>query len=396
LRLLVLALALFLPFVALGKGFHWKVLVVEGYGPTEKAAIVDALEEAVKREYGFFVKAEKFTSDLVIDEGGSLNGKSVFQSKVKEKFKGTIDRYRVISVTESPDGNYKAILKVYLLKYSPPGISVDHRRKIAIYPFEPSDSEVSKLLTHAVVNFLTQSRKFSVLDRENFSYYKREKAFILSGNARSCEKLKLRKLAGTDYILVGDVEEFKVEPVVEGSDFLKIKRKGFKVTYAVDYRVIMFATGQVKYSNSQEGEFVIYDVDKDGALKKAVDKVAKRIVYDILLDIYPPVAIDADGESLIINVGNRLVSPGTCFNVYRKGKKLYDPYTKEFIGYDEIKTGKAVITEVKPKFSKAKLIEGYAVKGAILRPTNCKEGEVSGKVSPVRLLPSGGVLLPGD
>ena len=394
-RLLVLLLALFLPVTVLGKGFYWKVLIVDGYGPTEKAAIVDALEEAVKREYGFFIRAEKFTSDLVVDEGGSLSGKSVFHSKIKEKFKGTIDKYRVISLKESPDGSYKATVKVYLLRYSPPGISVDHRRKIAVYPFEPSDSEVSKLLTHAVVNFLTQSRKFSVLDRENITYYKKEKALILSGDARSREKLKLKKLAGTDYMLVGEVNEFELKPVDMGSDFLKIKEKGFEINYSVDYRVIMFATGQVKYSNSQDGKFFISGEDRGKALKEAVDRIAKRVVYDILLDIYPPVAIEAEGESLIVNVGNRLVSPGMCFAVYKRGKKLYDPYTEEFIGYDEIEIGKAVVTEVKPKFAKARLVEGYAVKGAILRPVKC-EGEIREESAPVKLLPFGGVLLPGD
>ena len=45
---------------------------------------------------------------------------------------------------------------------------------------------------------------------------------------------------------------------------------------------------------------------------------------------------------------------------------MYDPYTKESLGRDEIEIGEVEITTVKPKISYAKVVLGKVKKGAIL------------------------------
>lgn len=384
--------------IAAGNGFRWDVLTVTGYGKSEHGAILDGVEEAIKREYGFFLSAKKFNSDMCYESENKSLSKDLFESKIREKFRGTIDKYKVISSLPCPEGNYKVKLKVYIVKYTPPGISINQRRRMAVYPFEAENNNIKSLLTQAIVNYLTQSRKFSVLDRENFPYYKKEKALILSKNANTRERLKLKHLAGTDYILIGNVAYFRVYPIQLGSKLLKITQKGFRIDYSVNYRVLMFSTGQVKYSNTQEGNFIIKSGTKREAIEKATDKIAKRIITDLLLDIYPPVVIAQDGEMAVLNVGDKLILPDSYFNVYKKGKLLIDPYTKECLGYDEIKIGKVQVVEIKPKFSKAQLIKGYIVKGAILRPSKhfSQDSEIHREKSSVKLLPSGGVMLPGD
>lgn len=396
--LILILVAIFHGKLAHASGFKYKVIVAEGYGNTKTSAVLNAIEEAIKREYGFFLKAEKFSSDLSIDTDTTSTSVSTFRQKIREKFKGAIDKYSVIYINPVGDGEYEAKVKVFILKYIPPGISINKRRRIAVYPIKSENGELANKLTQFIEDFLTQTRKFSVLERTDLiDVYLKEKDFITSKYANPIEKAKLKKLAGTDYILVGKLNKFKIKSVNVGSQYLGLTEKKFFVLYSVSYKVLMFSTGQVKYSNTLSGKIEVNEKNKWKAKELSLKRIAKRIVYDLILDIYPPVVISEHGNLAVINMGNTVISEGTCFEVFRKGKKLFDPYTKEFLGYEEIKTGKLRIINVKPKFSEGEVIEGYVLKGSILRP--CKEEKVVNEEygKPIiEINQNGGVVLPGD
>ena len=59
---------------------------------------------------------------------------------------------------------------------------------------------------------------------------------------------------------------------------------------------------------------------------------------------------------------------GDLFNVFAVGKELKDPDTGEVLGRQEVKMGKARVTQVNPKTSLAELTEDLGVTdGAVLR-----------------------------
>ncbi len=368
--LIVLALSLFLTLGAKASGIHYKVITAIGYGTTKPEAVLNAIEEAIKKEYGFFLIAEKSLEDIAIDTNDLSYLKSTFKSKVREKFKGVVNKYSVVYIRPS-DGLYEAKVKVFVLKYTPPGISINSRRRIAVYPFKAPSSELSKKLTQFIEDYITQTRKFSVLERNGgLEYYYKEKGIITSEDANPAERLKLKKLAGTDYLLIGEVNNFEVKKQEQGSKFLGITEPGYLINYSISYKVLMFATGQVKYSNTQEGRFFFRTENRKLAEEKALSRVAKKIVNDLLLDIYPPVVIAVQNGLAVVNLGNKAIEEGACYEAFKRGEKLIDPYTGEFLGYNEIKTGVLKIVDVKPKFSEAKVVSGYVIKGSILRP--CK------------------------
>ncbi len=394
--LLILTIGTLIYSPCWASGLELRKIVVTGYGFSESTAILNGIEEAIKEEYGFFLSEEKFSTSVTGEIQGKFISTSALKREIYQKFKGTVDRHKVLSIIKDPDtGNYKAKLIVYVVRYKAPGISINQRRRIAVYPFEATDESVKTLLTQAIVTYLTQSRKFSVLDRENYKYYKEEKAVITSPDADKRERAKLKHLAGTDYILLGKVDLFSVRPSETGSKFLGLTSTGYTVNYNVSYRVLMFSTGQIKYSNEQTGSIFVPNENERLAKKKAINRIAKDIVSDLLLDIYPPVVIAVENNLAVVNIGNRLVSEGDCFDIYKKGEKLIDPYTHEVLGYDEIKTGRLIIVGVKPKFSQGKLIEGYVVRGSILRPCKIIRKRRFGS-STIKMLPNGGVVLPGD
>ncbi|ADU97136.1 CsgG/HfaB family protein [Thermovibrio ammonificans] len=364
-----------------------------GTGATQNQAILEGVEEAVKRVYGFYIKSNKESRTLYSETNGSFTYKAKLKEQVKQRFQGVINGYKVLKLWRGADGFYRAKVEVNVIRYKLPGFHSEKLRRIAVYPF---GGTYGKEFSSKLENLLMQSRRFAVLDREHLSYYKKEKALITSEDADKKEKAKLKKLAGADYLLIGELKEFRIEKV-PADKFLKIETTPkYRVRYTIDYKVLLFANNQVKYGKSVSGTFTVEANSLDEARDKALNRLARRVVNDLILDIYPPVAILAEGDRVVVNVGNQLAYPGECFNVYLKGEPIRDPYTGEFLGFNEIKIGKVGITEVKPKFSVAKVLEGFVVKGAILRP--CKGGVQEQKFgkSTVRILPQGGVVLPFD
>jgi curli biogenesis system outer membrane secretion channel CsgG len=217
-----------------------------GVGVNEQAAINEALENAVKQVYGVTMVVQKECKNKNTEANGNFSYKVSVKSKVNEAFKGVLNGYRVLKLYRGKDGLYRAVIVAKVVKYELPGFHSSKQRRVAVYPFTgPEGKELSQLVT----TYLTQSRRFAVLDREHFKYYEKEKQLVLSKDAAKFEKAKLGHLEGADYIVIGEVKELSVEPV-KGSDFLKIPTpQSYRVRYWVSYQVLLFANNQVKYSN---------------------------------------------------------------------------------------------------------------------------------------------------
>ena len=132
----------------------------------------------------------------------------------------------------------------------------------------------------------------------------------------------------------------------------------------------------------------------------AIKPIVKEIEEDVVFSIYPPKVIYVNGKKAIINYGDKLLKVGERFDVYRFGKKLFDPYTHEPLGYEEIKIGTVEITRTNPKYSVAKIVDGTATVGSILKKirkskSSSKKEKVYRK-SNIKVQDSGTVKLPWD
>ena len=133
-------------------------------------------------------------------------------------------------------------------------------------------------------------------------------------------------------------------------------------------------------------------------LIKAFENIAKKIEEDVVFAIYPPRVIWVKGDTAYVNFGNKSLNVGDKFVVYKRGERLKDPYSGEFLEYTLEKIGVLEITQTFPKYSIGKVIEGRAEVGAILRPyvEEKREEKVENGKSNVEVLPGGGVKLPWD
>lgn len=82
-----------------------------------------------------------------------------------------------------------------------------------------------------------------------------------------------------------------------------------------------------------------------------LSKAAERLSETMLDAIYPILVAGVSGERLTLNQGGDLVKRGSVYDIYRYGEKIFDPYSRESLGREEIPVGTVTISEVRPKMS---------------------------------------------
>ena len=386
---------LFILFLLAGSllaGIKTFSVIAQGYGITEDEAVKNALVNAVGQAKGLAISARKRLQRKIKEAHVSINGVNAASIKVSDATSsaistatgGFVKSYRILYVKKVGPGEYKAKVKAYFTKYKAPGLNPRNRRSLAVLPFsyKPTYSldgiaidgkELSRRLTQAIVNKITQTRKFTVLDRQNSRYYEFERRFLLSPGTDPVELARIGKRLGADYFIIGEIVDFGVGTKA-GNSLIGASDTSNMAYATINYRILNIPTQQIKWSDTIDIEFELPHSNRaESLIAKASNKIAQVLVDQIMFNIYPPKIIGKRGSQAIVNMGGNVLHRGDRFKVYALGKRLYDPYTKEPLGRDEIEIGEVEITKVLPKISYAKIVSGKVKKGAILRPVESEE-----------------------
>lgn len=244
---------------------------------------------------------------------------------------------------------------------------------------------VGSILQQHLITNLLESRKFNVLDRDSKGYYDLEKALIKSPDAQSDEIYKLGNVLGSDYFLL-----FGIQGIAGQTKKSNLTNKEIhQVEIVVDYRVILFATRQIKYSNTLTMSLNLKD-DNLSTNQEALKQVAQKISDDILNAIYPlKVANIANNEAVF----SQTLKVGDVYECFALGEAIKDSYTKETTGRIETKVGEVTITRTNPKMSYGSITQGSVQKGNLCRPLGSSNGGGEGRDANYSINPSGGVNL---
>ena len=376
-------LATFLLFLLMCVGLNAEVVTTkntkdargEGYGSSYEEAVNKALADAISKMYGGkLAVGSKLSTDYT-----KTNDKQQLQKSYNEEIArisgGTFDSYEVISNSKQGDEHKVVVLikkTTTTKKYKAPGQSAGNRRSITVFNATPDIEKrgIGNNLQQQIITDLLQSRKFNVLERDTPGYYEMEKSLIKSGDAASDEVYKLKNVLATDYILlfsIADIDGEAKKSNLTGKTKVEVEMK-------VDYRVLLFATRQIKFSNTLVLKTTIKDgsVSADNAL---MEQLAGRISSDILNAIYPlKVASVENGEAVF----SQTLNQGDAYECFALGKAIKDSYTKETTGRVETKTGAIEIVRSTPKLSYAKITEGSVKAGDICRPLSSGSGSGNG------------------
>lgn len=365
----------------------------EGSGITREEAVNNAIIEAIGKISGVKINSLKLSSTRAISDSSSANITDTYSEQINKATKGRVDTYEINSVEQDSSGKFIASVTVKNTKttkrYKAPGLDSKSRRSIAVFHSGANYGTLGANLQQRIVTELNRSRKFNALDRDSSSYYEAEKQLISSGNAAKDEIYKLGNVLGADYMLLFAINDAQVSAKTSN---LTGKTKT-KASVLIEYRILLFATRQIKFSNS-----LALDIDlKDNNIKGANDMlntIAARIAGDVLNSIYPLKVAEINGQEIVFS---QTLNVGDTYECFTQGKAIEDAYTKETTGRIENKIGTIEITRATPKISYGKITEGNVKKGDICRPATYANvggfSDAQGKSAEYELDQSGGVKL---
>jgi len=283
-----------------------------------------------------------------------------YVKKLVDETKGGVKTYQILEKKKNEQGWIEVKIKAEVASFElPPEAS---RVRIAVFPFKifnaQGDKEkLQRLINQEVNNYFVQTRKFAILDRSYLEEVAKEKSKILDGSAPAIEMAKIGNEISADFIIVGSVEDFKTEKTVTKvltDESTKITRES--ATLNLNYRVLDVTTKQISNSDT-----IKLKISSKGGPNEAMSEIALRVAKnmgeEVLFSIYPVLVEKIDGQDLYLGQGGKQFKTGDVYEVFEKGDKIYDSYTKEAIGNIESPRGKVQITSVSSNMSKARSTE---------------------------------------
>lgn len=357
----------------------------EGSGSSAKAAVYDAITEALGRVNGMKIASETThaiaEASMETDEDEAYFASEKFNQKIQSATKGTIKNYNVLSLDQNPDMNnlWFANIEVTIAKYR---VSKQAQRlRMALVPFRinphvSSSKKAAKfeqLFAQALVSYLTQTRKFAILDREFMQEQNMELDLIQGENFSVDEMARLGNKLGTDYMIVGSVDDVIDKRWTQTMKTTGKKFAMHKFGAQISFRIIDVATGQVKFSDmyNHGSQSQGREVDYMAFARRAADAVGQKIINAI----YPIVVSSVRGKTVYLAQGGNTLKVGQKMELIKYGEPIIDPYTNESLGKEEIQVGMVQVTKVQAKIAQAKIITSsidlaaeFSPKSFIVRP----------------------------
>lgn len=346
-------IALFIvPLALASSGLNQVTVNAEGSGSSVSSATASALSSAVAQVNGADLTSSTLTSELTAtfdtENSSQFASTSAAAEAIAMQTKGLVQRYNIISKTED-SGVWTVNVEATITKYTRSAQA--DRLRMSVLPFRTQNSSQAKVSERLVAELtaqLTSSRKFAMLDR-NFEQERQSEMGILSSVDTPMEEMaKLGNRLGTDYIIVGVIDNAGINTQTTQLAGRTLSSKTSSLS--VSYRIIDAPTGQIKLADSWSGS------QSGGALDSLALKAANVISQQIVEAIAPIKVESLLGDQLFIGQGGKAIKVGQKYRLLLVGEAIIDSYTQESLGRQEADVGVIQITEVQSKLAKAKIL----------------------------------------
>ena len=330
----------------------------QGLGITQRDAVLDGVREAVSMVNGMVIASQtslaELNTEVTTDTDSAFLMSSAFMEQVSTATSGIVEGYDMLSSSEDANTGLVIVeLSVRVARYTA-SKQLDRLRmalgamRIDNNVQDRAAAEFAEDLQDGVIDYLTQTRRFAMIDRQLMADTQAELNFVTTANVPTRELARLGNQVGTDYLVVLELRDlFTTVSERKMATTNQVRRKT-ELTSEVGVRIIDVATSQIKFSETVDS---LGDKDYRNLARKASRAIGRYIQNAI----YPIRIIAIDGDILTLGQGGKTIERGERYSLIRLGERLYDPYTKESLGYQETAVGTVMITTVRAKQSKAEI-----------------------------------------
>jgi curli biogenesis system outer membrane secretion channel CsgG len=340
--------------LALATGSIERVSVqTEGSGSSVGTATASALSSAVAQVNGAEIASTTLSTELTqtldTDAGSDFAAASATVEAIAQRTKGLVQSYRILSKAEN-SGIWTVSVEATISKYARSAQA--DRLRMTVLPFRThaaADRKISDRFVMDLTTQLTSSRKFAMLDRA-FENERQSEMGLLSSEGTSMEEMaKLGNRLGTDYMIVGVIDDATIHTQTAELAGRTLTAKSSSLS--ISYRVIDAPTGQIKMADSWSGN--ISGGSQDGLITKAAEVISRQIV-----DAIAPIKVESVlGDQLFLGQGGKSIKVGQKYRLLLAGDAIVDSYTKESLGRQEVEVGLIEVIDVQSKIAKAKVLK---------------------------------------
>lgn len=357
-----------------------------GSGISPGAALNDALKLAIMQVNGTAVQAnsssfnqfEQVTATLDVDStvgSGSANMKATMQGQafaeqIITQSKGVVSSFKVIDVSSpfSKGGLYKVEIEARIAKFKAPADS--GKIKIVVAPLRSEQAsfnvggraipaqEVLAPIRQQIIDALSQTGRFTVLDRQFEGELQDELNMITSGKSPNTDLAKLGQALSADLVWVGVVNEFAYQRNARKLQTSDRELVSYAGAWSVSQRMINLATRQILQSTTLRGEppaiaatTLGTSFNESQTLKGMEAAIVKQATEAILLRTFPISIVERDGDNVVLSQGGSAVVEQGRYRVYQQGKEIKDPQTGQSLGNMEKLCCEVRIERVTPNLS---------------------------------------------
>ena len=331
----------------------------QGLGISQRDAVLDGIREAVSMVNGMAIASQtslaEMTTEVTTETDSSFLASSAFMQQISTATSGIVESYNILSSASDPGtglvqvnlsvqvARYTASKQLDRLRMALSGIRIDNDVQD-----RAAAAEFAEDLQDGVIDYLTQTRRFAMIDRQLMAETQAELNYVATADVPTRELARLGNQVGTDYLVVIELRDL-VTTVTERqmSTTNRVWRKTVLAS-EVGVRIIDVATSQIKFSGT-------VDTSATTDYRELARKAARAIGRYVQNAIYPIRIVAIDGNVLTLGQGGKTIDQGERYSLNRLGERMYDPYSKESLGYKETAVGTVVITTVRAKQSKAEI-----------------------------------------
>ncbi len=331
----------------------------QGLGTTQRDAVLDGVREAVSMVNGMAIASQtslaELTTEVTTDTDSAFLMSSAFMEQVSTATSGVVEGYDILSSSEDAStGLVMVELSVRVARYTS-SRQLD-RLRMALSAMRIDNNvqdrvaatEFAEDLQDGVIDYLTQTRRFAMIDRQLMAETQAELNFIARADVPTRELARLGNQVGTDYLVVLELRDLLTTVSERKMATTNRVRRKTALISEVGVRIIDVATSQIKFSGTVDSRASKDYQDLARNASRAIGRYIQNAIYPVRI-------IAIDGNILTLGQGGKTIERGERYNLIRLGERLYDPYTKESLGYKETVVGTLKIKTVRAKQSKAEI-----------------------------------------
>lgn len=353
-------------------------VIAVGNGGDPSSATVDAIENAIAQVGGMKISTATSLSMREVTKGNTTSFEESFKQKIEKMTRGVIKSYAVLESGIS-QGSGRAFVKIRATIPSYKQSEQLKRLKLAVMPLtvvgaashKPDAANFSESVSASLEAYLTETRKFAMIDRRYSGTSRGELAQVNSRNAPIEETVKIGMRVGADYIVLAALKDFSAQQVQQQRVTGRVVSR-MSAPVSIDVRVIDIATGQIKFAQTYVNSGRLHS---NTSLNQYAADIGADIGKVINIAIYPIAVVSVSSDEVTLNQGGSTVQVGRVYRLVSLGQSLVDPYTKESLGQEEREVARVEIASVTDRTATAKIVSGRL-------PSPFKPGTVLARVLP--------------